>query len=138
MRSRAPRFSNRGRGSGLIPSGGNGWRVLVRRTPGFAGEQLGYDAKEFVQRCRALGVTPHIAQRKRGSAIDRRTTRHAGYAASIKLRRLIEKVFGWMKAAAAFRRTRYRGRSRTAFAANMVAATYNLIRLSRLQAGEVG
>src|SRR5206468_9844973 len=42
----------------------------------------GYDAKEFVQEVRGMNVTPHVAQndkRRGGSAIDGRTTRHAGY-----------------------------------------------------------
>lgn len=91
----------------------------------------GYNAKEFVRRCRDLRVTPHLAH-KQHSAIDGRTTTHAGYAASIRARRLVEKIFGWMKTAAAFRRTRFRGRRKTAFSATIVAATYNLLRLSRL------
>jgi hypothetical protein len=49
--------------------------------------------------CR-IGLTPHVSQdtaRFGGSAIDRRTTRHEGYAKSINARRGIEKVFGWSK-----------------------------------------
>ncbi len=90
-----------------------------------------YDAREFVQRCRDLRVTPHVAQKKH-SAIDRRTTAQPGYAISIRARRLVEKIFGWMKTAAAFRRTRFKGREKTAFAAGIVAASYNLLRLSNL------
>jgi hypothetical protein len=53
------------------------------------------DTKEFVAEMRRIGVTPHVAQntaRSGGSAIDRRTTRHQGYAQSINARRGIEKV----------------------------------------------
>lgn len=92
----------------------------------------GYDAREFVRRCRSLGVTPHIARRRLHSAIDGRTTRHSGYAASTRARRLVEKVFGWMKTAACFRRTRYRGRAKTDFMAVMIAATFNALRITRL------
>ncbi len=93
----------------------------------------GYDAREFVRRCRERRVTPHVAQKKH-SAIDGRTTSHPGYAVSTKARRLIEKIFGWMKTAAAHRRTRFRGRRRTAFSTVVVAASFNLLRLSRLPA----
>jgi len=96
------------------------------------GADRGYDAREFVRRCRDLGVTPHVAQKRRGSALDARTTRHAGYAGSGKARRLIEKIFGWMKSAAAFRRTRFRGTKKTAFLAQLVAATFNALRITRL------
>ena len=43
--------------------------------------------------CLALDVTPHVAQnlkRRGGSAIDARTTRHAGYAKSLHARRRVE------------------------------------------------
>jgi hypothetical protein len=41
----------------------------------------GYDTAYFVNECRHLGLTPHVAQntgRRGGSTIDARTTRHAG------------------------------------------------------------
>ena len=51
---------------------------------------------------RRLGVTPHVTQNTKGrrSAIDGRTTRHAGYAVSLRVRKRIEEVFGWIKTAA--------------------------------------
>jgi len=53
-------------------------------------------------------VTPHIAVNgavsKRGkvrkTAIDRRTTRHPGYAVSQRIRKRVEEVFGWVKSQA--------------------------------------
>ena len=53
-------------------------------------------------RCGRLGVTPHVAQNTKGrrSAIDGRTTRHAGYAVSLRVRKRIEEVFGWIKTVA--------------------------------------
>lgn len=97
------------------------------------GADAGYDAKEFVKRCRDRRVTPHLAQKKH-SAIDGRTTSHPGYAVSVRARRLIEKIFGWMKTAAAHRRTRFRGKRKTAFSTLIVAASFNLLRLSNLPA----
>lgn len=100
------------------------------------GADRGYDAKEFVARCREHEVTPHIAQHEnahRSSAIDGRTTRHAGYAISIGIRRRIESVFGWLKTIGGLRRTRVRGRMRTRFGAYIGAAAYNLMRIARLE-----
>jgi transposase len=94
-----------------------------------------YDTRAFVASCRAARITPHVAQFQhahRSSAIDGRTTRHRGYHVSQTARLLIEKIFGWMKAVAGFRRSRYRGRRKTAFAGTIVMATYNLLRISKL------
>ena len=69
------------------------------------GVDKGYDSKGFVQSMRWLGVTPHAARNRNrpgGSAIDRRTTHHPGYALSLNARCGIEKVFGWTKQAAGF------------------------------------
>ena len=38
---------------------------------------------------------PHVARRLPGSAIERRTTRHPGYAASQRTRKRMEEAFGW-------------------------------------------
>src|SRR2546423_9005307 len=59
-----------------------------------------YHTKDFVKEMRHLNVTPHVAQNERrpgGSAIDSRTTRHAGYKISQQRRKRIEEVFGWLK-----------------------------------------
>ncbi|MBU6422858.1 MAG: IS5 family transposase, partial [Chloroflexi bacterium] len=63
------------------------------------GADKAYDTADFVAGLRERGITPHVAQNttKRRSAIDRRTTRHVGYAMSINARRFIERVFGWGK-----------------------------------------
>jgi transposase/IS5 family transposase len=103
--------------------------------PRTVGADKGYDTKACVAAVRALGVTPHVAQnitKTRGSAIDERTTRHAGYAVSQRKRKRVEEIFGWMKTVGGFRRTRYRGLAKTQLAGYLVAAAYNLVRLSRL------
>ena len=68
----------------------------------------------------------------RSSAIDGRTTRHAGYAVSQRLRKRIEEAFGWMKTVAGQERTKFRGRERVDWAFTFAAAAYNLARLSKL------
>ena len=96
------------------------------------GADRGYDTKDFVTECRELNVTPHVAQRKRWSAIDGRTTRHETYRASQKVRKRVESIFGWMKTVGGFRRSRYVGLERTGLCGELVATAYNLVRMSRL------
>jgi len=100
------------------------------------GADKGYDSKVFVDVCRSLGVTPHVAQNVSGqrSAIDHRTARHPGYEVSQRIRKRVEEIFGWMKTVGGFRRTRFKGRRRTELAAYLVAAAYNLVRMNRLLA----
>ena len=101
------------------------------------GGDKGYDTKDFIEDLRELNVTPHVAQNqsaRRSSAIDGRTTRHAGYTVSQRIRKRVEEIFGWMKTVGGFRRTRYRGIKRTQMNAHIVGAAYNLLRIARLQA----
>jgi transposase len=97
----------------------------------------GFDVPSFVAGVRALGVTPHVAQKVTGSAIDARTTRHAGYAVSQRKRKLIEQVFGWLKTVGGLRKLRHRGGERVDWIVTFAAAAYNLIRLRTLQARPV-
>jgi transposase len=100
------------------------------------GADRGYDAAEFVEELRTLNVRPHVAQNttRRRSAIDRRTTRHSGYAASQRARKRIEEAFGWMKTIAGLRQTKLRGLEKVDWAFTFAAAAYNLIRLPKLMA----
>jgi len=94
----------------------------------------GFDVASFVAAVRALGITPHVAQKLKGSAIDGRTTRHAGYAVSQQKRKLIEQVFGWMKTVGGLRKLRHRGGELVDWIVTFTAAAYNLIRLRTLLA----
>jgi transposase len=98
------------------------------------GADRGYDTRDFVAACRAMNVTPHVAQHttRRRSAIDARTTRSPGYRISAIVRRRLESVFGWLKSAAGLRKTRYRGAAKTGLWTTMTAAAYNLMRIARL------
>lgn len=97
------------------------------------GADRGYDVRSFVALTRDAGCTPHIAQvDHRASGIDGRTTRHAGYGISMIKRRLIEGCFGWIKTTGGLRKTRFRGVKKTNLFACIAAATYNLIRMTRL------
>jgi transposase len=98
------------------------------------GADKGYDTADFVARLRELNITPHIAQnnRARRSAIDRRTTRHRGYAMSQRRRKLIEESFGWAKTIGGLRKVHVRGLELVADVVQWTAAAYNLIRMRNL------
>jgi transposase len=100
------------------------------------GADKAYDAEDFVNELRSMKVTPHVAQNTNGrsSAIDARTTRHAGYAVSLRIRKRIEEAFGWMKTIAGQEKTKFRGRERVGWAFALSAAAYNLARLPKLLA----
>ena len=97
------------------------------------GADKGYDTSDFVNELRSMNVRPHVARRLRGSAIDRRTTRHPGYGASQRFRKCIEEVLGWMKTIGGMRRPMRRGTERVGWAFTFAAA-YNLVRLPKLLA----
>jgi transposase len=98
------------------------------------GADKAYDTADFVADVRQHIVTPHVTQnnKRRRSAIDGRTTRHAGYAVSQRIRKRIEEVFGWMKTVGGQRKTRYRGTAKVGWMFTLSAAAYNLIRMSKL------
>jgi len=94
-----------------------------------------YDTRGFVKACRELNVTPHVAQntaRIGGSAIDARTTRHAGYAISQRKRKCIEQCFGWDKVIGPIRQVMVRGLNKVDQLLTLTMAAYNLTRLRSL------
>jgi IS5 family transposase len=100
------------------------------------GADKAYDMREVVAAFRSMQVTPHIAQysdtRHRSSAIDVRTTRHAGYAVSLMRRKRVEEIFGWMKTVGLLRKLRHRGGPRVGWMFMFTAAVYNLVRIRNL------
>jgi IS5 family transposase len=73
-----------------------------------------------------------VAQKKKGSAIDRRTTRHAGYAVSLKIRKRVEEVFGWGKTVGPLRKARFVGLAKVKAQTLFTVAAYNLTRMATI------
>jgi len=104
------------------------------------GADKAYDVTAFVEDLRGRKVTPHIAINgavsKRGvvrrTAVDGRTTRHAGYGISQICRKRIEEVFGWIKAQAGFAKLKVRGCVKAEAVFTFAVAAYNLIRIPKL------
>lgn len=117
-----------------------GVRMLDRRPDphrhGTVSADKAYDTLAFVMDCRERGMTPHVAQNTSGrrSAIDDRTTRHPGYAVSQRIRKRVEEIFGWVKTVSGGRKLRYIGVERNQFWAELTTATYNLVRMARIEA----
>lgn len=113
--------------------------VMLEHIPGTqrvtAAGDKGYDTADFVAECRHMQVTPHVAQnvkRRGGSAVDARTTRHAGYRVSQRKRKRIEECFGWLKTIALLRKVRHRGLGKVDWVFTFACAAYNLVRLRNL------
>ena len=98
------------------------------------GADKGYDVARFGATVRGLAVPPHVAQQARWSAIDGRTTRHAGYHVSQRKRKLVEQVCGWLKTVGGLRKLRHRGIERVDWQLTFAATAYNLVRLRNLGA----
>jgi hypothetical protein len=98
------------------------------------GADKGFDTEDFVNELRSMNVTPHVAAKANGSAIDGRTTRHAGYAISQRIRKRIEEAFGWSKTVGPVAKTMLRGLDRVGGQFTLTLAAYNLTRLPRLLA----
>ena len=94
----------------------------------------GYDTADFVATVRRFRITPHLAQHRQGraSAIDRRTTRHPGYAVSQRVRKRVEEIFGWLKTVGLVRKVRHRGEGTVDWVFVFTTAIYNLIRIRNL------
>ncbi len=112
--------------------------TMLRRRGGrrriTAAADKGYDTRDFVSELRAQGVTPHVAQNTSGrrSAIDRRTTRHDGYAISQSHRPRVEQFFGWVKTVGATAKLRFVGVAANRMWFEVAATAYNLLRLAKL------
>jgi len=98
------------------------------------GADKAYDTRDFIAATRTLNVTAHVAQNDNGrrSNLDRRTTRHAGYACSLSRRWLVEKAFGWLKQTGPIRQVKLRGLAKVDWIFVFSCAAHNLLRLPAL------
>jgi transposase len=104
------------------------------------GADKAYDTHDLVQVLREMQVRPHVTQnlnRRGGSAIDGRTTRHASYRISQRKRPLIERAFGWMKSVGSIRKVKLRGLLNVDWLFLLNAAAFNLWRIPKLKVAAV-
>jgi transposase len=109
--------------------------------PGFVPRTLGadksYQAEEFIKKLRALGMVPHVAEYEKETPLSRNwlsasEREDPGFAISQGKRKLVEKIFGWMKSSAGLRKTKLRGQQRVDWQFRFYAAAANLVRLVKL------
>jgi len=96
------------------------------------GGDKNYDQRPFVEPCRTMNITPHVAQ-KLHSAVDGRTTRHAGYQVSQTVRKRVEEIFGWGKTVGGLRKLRFRGVKRVGLWVTLSATVFNIVRMVNLE-----
>jgi transposase len=113
--------------------------LAPRAAPRTLGADKGYDTPDFIAGVRQLGWTPHVSpnvhRTRHRSTVDRRTTRHPGYAVSQRRRKRVEECFGWQKCVGPLRKLHHRGREQVAWCFAFTSAVYNLVRLRTLLAG---
>ena len=124
----------------VVPATGSGERdAAVGLVAGLPPQRVtiggdkGYDTRGFVETLRTLDATPHVALKTKSRTLDRRTTRHPGYAISQVARKRIEEVFGWMKTVGGLRKLRHRGGARVNWQFLFAAAAYNMVRMRTLE-----
>ena len=98
------------------------------------GADKGYDAKEFIDACLEMGVTPHVAQNTSGrrSAVPDAIAATTGYSISQNKRKLIEQGFGWAKTVGRMRQVMVRGLKRVDQVFVLTMTAYNLTRMRTL------
>ncbi len=123
--------------------------TLPGSKPKTVGADKNFDTSEFVNACREIKVTPHVAQNdyeydtktgkraRRKSRIDARTTRHPGYAVSQVIRKMIETLFGDSKQhGGTIRQVKLRGRAKVSDVFTLAMLAVNLRRLPSLLASQ--
>lgn len=100
------------------------------------GADKAYQERLFLDALRTLNIIPHVAeyqdQKYWPNSLRPEERQAPGYEISQQKRKLVEKVFGWIKSIAGLKKTKLRGRRRVEWAFQLAAATYNLLRLSKL------
>jgi hypothetical protein len=99
----------------------------------------GYDANDFVELLADLATTPHVAQNKnahRSSAVPDEIAATPEYAISIRCRKRIEQVFGWVKLAGCLRQVKIRGKAAVDALFVLALSAYNLVRMNNLMAAK--
>lgn len=111
---------------------------LRRRGPATLGADKAYQEERFIRALREQNITPHVAEyapsKHWRNWLQKEEREHPGFRRSQQKRKLVEQVFGWIKASAGLRRTKLRGRRRVDWMFRIAATAYNLVRMRKLLA----
>lgn len=102
------------------------------------GADKAYCTQEFVETLRQHNITSEVTQKFRDSAIERRTTRHFGYAISQRARKRIEEAFGWLKIFGTLQKLRHQGKERVEWIFTFATTVYNMVRMRNIEQQETG
>lgn len=80
----------------------------------------------------AINEAVSMTGKIRKTALDGRTTHHAGYAFSLRCRKRTIKAFGWIEAQAELRKVKLRGQAKVEALVTFAAAASNLVGLPKL------
>lgn len=103
------------------------------------GADKGYDSQDFIEEIRHLAATPHVARNAtahRRSFVPDEVAAQPGYAVSIRFRKRIEQVFGWIKLAGCLRQVKIRGKKAVDALFLLALSAYNLVRMNNLMAAK--
>jgi IS5 family transposase len=108
----------------------------LKRQPDITlGADKGYQEEQFVEQLRSQKIKPHVAEYapnpKWRNWLTASERNDPGMAVSQKKRKLVEKVFGWMKQDK-LRQIKLRGLRRVNWLFQLAAAAHNLLRMSKL------
>ena len=106
------------------------------------GADKGYDAEAFVEGLKDRKIVPHIAingsvsktGKVRKTAVPPEVAASDGYAASMRIRKRIEEIFGWTKITGGLAQLKLRGLAKVGAVFVFGLAACNLVRLPKLLA----
>jgi len=115
----------------------NGGRGDGKKEELTLGADKAYQEEKFIRGLRQLGVSPHVAEYEKANqslpnCLTVEEREQPGFVISQKKRKLVEKVFGWLKTVGSLRQTKFRGRRRVDWIFRFAAAAYNLVRMAKL------
>jgi transposase len=100
------------------------------------GADKGYQEEEFVRKLREKKIAPHIAEyepsKHNPNWLHPEERDDPGYAESLRKRKLVEKIFGWVKSTGGMKKTKLRGVRKVDWMFRLATAVYNLWRMARM------
>ena len=100
------------------------------------GADKSYQHREFIARLRAQQIEPHVAEYASNPKwlnwLTEAERTGPNYAISQKKRKLVEKVFGWMKQDRPIRQVKLRGLRKVDWLVRLTATAHNLLRMARM------
>jgi len=109
---------------------------LNRTEPSTLGADKSYQQEQFVKQLCARRIRPHVAEYapnpKWPNWLTEEERSGEGFSLSQRKRKLVEKVFGWVKQDRPARQVKLRGKARVDWLFRLLATAHNLLRMQKL------